>query len=160
MMRTIKPIVAFVAILVLMDQACALAEETPKSGTQMNYSWQLNDADAAHLFKQIKLLKYADLISKVRDGLGTPTKEGDTFDKKGNFLAYELLYAIKRVKPEGGNVYDQEVSLDFDTEGRLFQIEYNAMSPLTGDIIRNGTEPLTGVQFFITKPPLSSNISR
>jgi len=75
-------------------------------------------------------------------------------DKKGQFILHMLKYPIRRVKPEGGNVSDQEITLVFDKQGRLVEIDYNAMHPLSGEIIFQDTVPGTKTKFFFTKPPL------
>jgi len=64
-----------------------------------------------------------------------------------------LLYPVKRVRPEGGNVTDQEITLAFDNRGRLVEVDYNAMLPLMGDVIFSGVESQSGTKFFLHESP-------
>jgi hypothetical protein len=159
-MRTLTGIIILVAIQVFTAQAHALADEGPQ-GMSVSYSWQLSEADTVHLLNGVKSLRYGDSITAVKTILGNPTKERNILDKKTRkFKTHELLYAIKRVEPEGGNVKDQEITLNFDIQGRLRQIDYNAMPPLFGEVIFSGSEPLTGTEFYLTKPPKKADLSQ
>lgn len=153
-MHTFKTLFVLIVFYAFANPIYAMADNISKPEVMTTYSWRLNDEDSARLFERVKSLRYGDAVSKVKEELGRPTKEGDNFDKKGNFIEHELLYAVKRVKPEGGSVMDQEISLNFDMQGQLFRIGYNAMPPLVGEIVLSGTEPQTGTKFFMTKPPV------
>ena len=87
-----------------------------------------------------------DSITTVKEKLGDPIEETDLMEKKGDFKAHELRYAIKRVKREGGSIRDQEIFLYFDLEGRLFEIGYSAMDPVAGEVIYSYVESQTGTE--------------
>src|SRR5262249_3313900 len=119
------------------------------------FTWQLSATDEARLYQHVKSLHYGDTLTSVKTLLGAPTLEQDTADKKGAHRATEVLYAIRRVRPEGGNVYDQQIDLIFDPDThRLLQIWYENMSPLSGDIVQTIFEPGTReIIAYFTKPP-------
>ncbi|MEO3430524.1 hypothetical protein AAFN88_16820 [Pelagibius sp. CAU 1746] len=127
--------------------------EVPMPDPDVDYAWQLGDDEARELIQKIKSLRYGDKLDDVRKLLGKASRDIDLFDKKRKFSAHLLEYPIRRVRPEGGNLYDQEIHLFFDELGRLTEIGYNAMRPLMGDIIDKGMGSRTGTEFFLTRPP-------
>jgi len=152
--KTACLVVALVIFHIITTKTSVFSGDSAELKKTIQYSWQISDAEASHIYENIKLLRYGDELSEVKKSIGSPAVDQDLFSKKGVFFAHELRYAIKRVRPEGGNVMDQEISLSFDRQGRLFRISYNAMQPLSGEVILSGTEPQSGTVFYITKPPM------
>jgi hypothetical protein len=73
--------------------------------------------------------------------------------KIGDCRGYMLTYPIRCVRPEGGNINDQEIDVYFDDPGRLYQFSFGAMPPLVGDVVDRGVVPGTDVEYFFTRPP-------
>jgi hypothetical protein len=122
--------------------------------SNIEYTWQLSEGEARDLVERIKTLRYRDKLADVRNRLGNASLDTDVFDKKGKFLSHVLHYPIRRVRPEGGNVYDQEIHLRFDDSGELVEIVYTAMPPLTDDVIYKHVDNVTGVKYFRVRPPV------
>jgi hypothetical protein len=147
---------AKVLAMALSCAAAGHADADSASGipAQIVFTWQISEGDKQRLYEHVKALRYGDKLENVRATLGVPNWEGDWGDKQGRFRFRSLEYAIRRVRPEGGNVYDQEITLNFDEQNRLVEIWYNALPPLSGDITGQCTPPGTKVECTYTKPPL------
>lgn len=146
-------IVFFGAVAVFAIQSPAFGNADGDVSDSTNYSWQLDPASRARIFEGMKALLYGETIAETKAKLGNPTNETDIVDKQGSFKYHQILYAISRINPEGGNVKDQEIQLDFDKEGRLFQVVYSALTPIAGKVLRSEVEPQTGARVFVTRPP-------
>ena len=142
-----------VAFLCLGAQGFAEDTEVPMPDPNVDYAWQLSDEEARELIQKIKSLRYGDELDEVRNLLGKPSLDTDVFDKKGKFIAHVLEYPMRRVRPEGGNINDQEITLYFDELDKLNELSYSAMPPLLGDVIDSGVVPHTDVEYFFTRPP-------
>jgi len=121
----------------------------------IEYTWQLSDSEARDLIEKIKSLRYGDRLDDVRRRLGKAAFDEEMCGKRlGDCRGYALEYPIRRVQPEGGNVYDQTIHLFFDVHGRLDQISFQSMPPLVGDVIRSHVHGSDGRSTsYDTRPP-------
>src|SRR5271166_3119400 len=134
-------------------QCVALGDDASKSPATTEYSWQLDEVRRKDVFEAIKTLAYGEAITDAEKALGSPTRDMIVTDKnkEATFKFHALIYAIRRVTPDGGNVKDQEIHLLFDKLGHLYEIDYSAMNPLAGKVI-GSDEPVPGVKNFHTTP--------
>jgi hypothetical protein len=140
------------AILGLAATGSAQADSPVLHAPPFGYAWQLSADDEARLYARVETLRYGDSLMRVKALLGEPTREDDFANKRGDKRHHALVYAIRRVEPQGGNTYDQEIQLIFGDEShRLLEICYSNMPPLSGDIIQ--TMSIPGAITF-TKPPM------
>jgi hypothetical protein len=127
--------------------------EDVNAGANTHYSWELDESARRRIFEGIKALSYGETVLETKRRLGSPTTERDDIDKAGTFKAHELLYAIRRIRPDGGNVKDQQIDLEFNKQGHLFRVVYSAMTPLAGTVTNSYVVPQTGTRIFLTRPP-------
>lgn len=151
-MRLVR--LALTAMPLLLSAATpVIGDELSDRYADIEYQWQLSDPEAQHLFEQAKLLRYGDLLSQVKGALGSPTEEGTLADKAGKKPRKYLTYAVKRVRPQGGNTNDQEILLLFDMQDHLLSIDYQSMRPLGVQGTAVSDWSVEGIELYSTKPP-------
>jgi hypothetical protein len=97
-------------------------EETSTDG----YYYEMPENELRIFIKKAQSVGLTDSVEKVKEILGPPTYEDDTFSKKGEFLSHMLKYQVKKWERKGVNIkHDQKVSFDFNENDSLFEISSN-----------------------------------
>jgi hypothetical protein len=91
-----------------------------------DYFFVIDEAARQKLLENLKTVKLGDTLLKVIEVLGEPDYSEEIVDKRGLFVANLINYNIRILKENTANEkYDRFVSLKFDRNGKLAEINQN-----------------------------------
>jgi hypothetical protein len=95
----------------------------------IHYAVELPDSVQRKLIADSEALPLGTSVTDVVKRLGKPQVDRELVKKKGDFLARELTYYLRRVDPVLVNLHDEYISFRFDRDDKLVKKLFHGTRP-------------------------------